>query len=76
MRQETDNQERHRHQQHRPKGKLIINIEEEGEVANQRDRVCKELLDGSQYRVFHFLGIIHRTSHRVSAALLGEITQR
>ena len=73
MRQETDDEESSRHQQHRPKGKLVVNVEEEREIAKQRHRVGEEFLYRGQHGILYLLRIIHCTCHRIATTLLGEI---
>ena len=75
MRQKPDNQEGNRHQQYSPKGELVVDVEEEGQVADQRNRIRQELVDGGQHGIFHLLGVIHRTSHRIATTFLGKVAQ-
>ena len=74
MREEADNQEGEGHQQDRPQRKLVIDKEEKRQIADQRNRIGEELLDGGQHRVLHLLCVVHGPGDRVSPTLLGEVT--
>ena len=76
MRKEADNQEGEGHQQDRPQRKLVIDKEEKRQIADQRNRIGEELLDGGQHRVLHLLGIVHGAGNRIAATFLREVAQR